>query len=87
MKNIHAFIVIHPSKSLDINVTLWFIMPVSLRGDVPFEKLRAGFRRSNLLTGWDCFASFAMTRGKMYTVKQLSKLAGVTPRTLHYYDE
>ena len=23
----------------------------------------------------------------MYTVKQLSKLAGVTPRTLHYYDE
>jgi DNA-binding transcriptional MerR regulator len=23
----------------------------------------------------------------MYTVKQLSKLAGVTPRTLHYYDQ
>jgi DNA-binding transcriptional MerR regulator len=23
----------------------------------------------------------------MYTVRQLSKLAGVTPRTLHYYDE
>ena len=23
----------------------------------------------------------------MYTVKQLSKLAGITPRTLHYYDE
>src|SRR5512140_757626 len=23
----------------------------------------------------------------MYTVKQLSKLAGVTPRTLHHYDE
>ena len=23
----------------------------------------------------------------MYTVKQLSKLTGVTPRTLHYYDE
>ena len=23
----------------------------------------------------------------MYTVKQLSRLAGVTPRTLHYYDE
>src|SRR5512144_287467 len=23
----------------------------------------------------------------MYTVKQLSKLAGITPRTLHHYDE
>ncbi len=23
----------------------------------------------------------------MFTVKQLSKLAGITPRTLHYYDE
>jgi len=23
----------------------------------------------------------------MFTVKQLSKLAGVTPRTLHHYDE
>ena len=23
----------------------------------------------------------------MYTVKQLSKLAGVTPRTLHHYDQ
>src|SRR3990172_8985742 len=25
--------------------------------------------------------------GTMYTVKQLSALAGVTPRTLHYYDQ
>jgi DNA-binding transcriptional MerR regulator len=23
----------------------------------------------------------------MFTVKQLSKLAGITPRTLHHYDE
>ena len=23
----------------------------------------------------------------MFTVKQLSKMAGITPRTLHYYDE
>jgi DNA-binding transcriptional MerR regulator len=23
----------------------------------------------------------------MFTVKQLSQIAGVTPRTLHYYDE
>ncbi len=23
----------------------------------------------------------------MFTVKQLSRLAGITPRTLHYYDE
>ena len=23
----------------------------------------------------------------MYTVKQLSRMAGITPRTLHYYDE
>ena len=23
----------------------------------------------------------------MFTVKQISKLAGVTPRTLHHYDE
>ena len=23
----------------------------------------------------------------MYTVKQLSDLAGISPRTLHYYDE
>ncbi len=23
----------------------------------------------------------------MFTVTQLSKLAGITPRTLHYYDE
>ena len=27
------------------------------------------------------------TGTKMFTVKQLSKLAGVTPRTLHHYDE
>jgi DNA-binding transcriptional MerR regulator len=26
-------------------------------------------------------------RGKMYTVKQLSSLAGISVRTLHYYDE
>ena len=23
----------------------------------------------------------------MFTVKQLSRMAGITPRTLHYYDE
>ncbi len=23
----------------------------------------------------------------MYTVKQLARLAGISPRTLHYYDE
>jgi MerR family transcriptional regulator, thiopeptide resistance regulator len=28
-----------------------------------------------------------MRRGKMYTVKQLSNLAGISVRTLHYYDE
>jgi len=28
-----------------------------------------------------------MTQAKMYTVKQLSTLAGVSSRTLHYYDQ
>jgi DNA-binding transcriptional MerR regulator len=23
----------------------------------------------------------------MFTIKQLSRMAGITPRTLHYYDE
>lgn len=31
--------------------------------------------------------TLAMTEVKMYTVKQLSTLAGVTPRTLHHYDQ
>jgi DNA-binding transcriptional MerR regulator len=42
------------------------------------------------MTG-DCFSGnehrFAMTQNTMYTVKQLSTLAGVSARTLHYYDE
>lgn len=28
-----------------------------------------------------------MTQMGMYTVKQVSQMAGVTPRTLHHYDE
>jgi DNA-binding transcriptional MerR regulator len=32
-------------------------------------------------------AAQAKQRTKMYTVKQLSNLAGISPRTLHYYDE
>jgi DNA-binding transcriptional MerR regulator len=68
---------------LDINVTLWFIIIMSFRGAA--ERRRSDPIWNQRLPRRFLRSLLAMTQ-TIYTVKQLSSLAGISPRTLHYYD-